>query len=189
MNIVGSTNSRGSSRRGVARCVMEACRSCPARQDVQLSRSITIKLVERETLASLERRRQKERGAARESGLSRSRRNASKEERCDDVHRKNRHVPVAIQPLREEWTGTVKARTDRRGVYLSCAKCFAAHTTVRRAPFSGEPTQRPGHSWYTIARYVGGGGNCEAEIVRTHSANVWKKSLAEMDEHFSFTEY
>ena len=39
-------------------------------------------------------------------------------------------------------------------------------TLLRRA------AQRPGHSWYTIARYVGGGGNCEAEILQTHSANV-----------------
>ena len=52
-----------------------------------------------------------------------------KEERCDDVHRKNRHVPVAIQPLREERTGTVMARTDRRGV--TCRAQNASRPTPR----------------------------------------------------------
>ena len=54
---------------------MEACPS-----DVQLSKSISLKLM-RGNLASLARRRQTGRGAARESCLSRSKRNASKRER------------------------------------------------------------------------------------------------------------
>ena len=42
---------------------------------------------------------QKGRGAARESGLSRSRRNAMKRKRSDDVHSKNGHEQVSIQPI------------------------------------------------------------------------------------------
>ena len=69
---------------------------------------------EGETLASLARRRQTGPGTARESGLSRSRRNALARKRSDDVHSKNGHEPVAIQPVWEEWTGTKKSRADRR---------------------------------------------------------------------------
>ena len=59
-----------------------------------------------ETLPSIARRRQTGRGAARESGLSRSRRNALVRSKGDDVHSKNGHEPVAIQPIWEEWTGS-----------------------------------------------------------------------------------
>ena len=67
----------------------------------------------------------KGRGAARESGLSRSRKHASKRER-GDVHRKNGHVPVAIRP---RWEGcTCHAQTASR-----------PDTTMRRTPCPGEP--------------------------------------------------
>ena len=141
---------------------------------------------ESETLASLARRRQTGQGAARESGLSRSRRNALKRKRDDDVHSKNGHEPFPIQPTWDEWAGTKKSRADRRGVNLTCAKCFAAHTTMRRTPCPGEPRSAPGaqtrhcrtRMWW---RELRSRGSANPQML----ANVWKRSVAEMDEHLA----
>ena len=145
---------------------------------------------EGETLASIARRRQTGRGAARESGLARSGRNALARSRGEDVHSKNGHEPVAIRPVWGEWTGTEKARADRCGVYLTCAKCFAAHTTMRRTPCPGAPRSAQGkrtlhrrtRMWWRELRRR---GDANPQML----ANVWKRSVLEMDEYFGFTEY
>ena len=145
---------------------------------------------EGETLASIARRRQTGRGAARESGLSRSGRNALVRSKGEDVHSKNGHEPVAIQPIWEEWTGTKESRAGRRGVYLTCAKCFAAHTTMRRTPCPGAPRSAQGKQTHHCRtrmwwRELRSRGVANPQML----ANVWKRSVTEMDEHFGLTEY
>ena len=69
-------------------------------------------------------------------------------------------------------------RSQRIGVYLSCAnRNTASHTTMRRTPSTGEPRSGPG----TQAQH-----NRIRQWKKVQMlSNVWKKSLVEMDEHFS----
>ena len=130
----------------------------------------------------------KGRGAARESGLSRSRKHASKRER-GDVHRKSGHVPVAIQPRWEEWTERKRPERTVEGCTCHAQTASRPDTTMRRTPCPGEPRSALGtqtqhcriRQWWIELRSR---GRANPQML----ANVRKKSLAEMDEHFSFTE-
>ena len=75
-------------------------------------------------------------------------------------------------------------------MYLTRANCFAALTTMRRTPCPGEPRSALGirtqhcrrRMWWKELRSR---GSANQQMLAT----VWKKSVAEMDEHFYLTEH